>query len=369
MSAAGIATRGRTLQKLSILRESASAGAELVGVMDQIHTTTRVSALNATLTAAFTGSMEQDAVQLYLLRTSGQLHLYAQPFDGKYALPGEHHALVEGTLNGPAVLRASFAGPRWESPGDNEVATILNRSPWLTDLTEDINWDWRVGVGRFGLPWLAQTRPYGGASTHVCMQATGELRSTVHEVGLTQFAALLRGLERSLWPLEQPTARAFVEPSAFGSTFRTILDGVPVRGLEPPATPPLDLAETIVSALAPHAGGKLSVGRIPAHKQSNARAYVLPASLNHLPIVALVDLTLLGSARDAVVFTPTHGVMREGDESLVFAWPEIRAVMTPAYPEAAEVVIHLSSVGEIALPCAGRAGAMAELFRRFAELP
>ncbi len=313
--------------------------------------------------------MQQDAVQLYLLRTGGVLHLYAQPFDGKFALPGEHHAVVEGTLGGAAVLKESFSGPKWESLTDPEVATILNGSKGLAEVTSELRWDWRVGVGRFDLPWLAQTRARGGASSHVCMQATGEMRSTVHEVGVAGFCALLQALGRSLWPLEQPAARPFLEPTAFASTFEAVVGGAPVRACEPPSTGPCDLSEPILATLAPHAGGKLFVGEIPPHKESNARAFVLPTSLRHLPIVALVDLTLLGSARDAVVFTPTHGVMREGDESLIFAWPEIRAVSPPAHPEDAEVVIQLSSVGEIALPCAGRAGAMAALFSQFAALP
>jgi hypothetical protein len=369
MSAAGIATRGRTLQKLSILREVASARSDLLGVFDQVRTPTRGSALHATLSAAFTGSMEQDAVQLYLVRSGELLHMYAQPFDGKFALPGEHHALVEGTLGQSALLRETFSGPAWECGGDGEAAKVLNRSTALADLIEDIRWDWRVGVGRFDFPWLAQTRPYGGASTHVCMQATGEMRSTAHEVGVVQFCSLVEALMRSLWPLEQPSEQPFLQPSAFGSRFETVLRGAVVRPCDPPQTAPCDLSAPILAALAPHAGGKLLVGKLSPQKEARARASVLPSSLRHLPILAIVDLTLLGSARDAVVFTPTHGVMREGDESLVFAWPEVRAVFPPAHPDDSEVVILLSSVGEIALPCAGRAGAMAALFETFAALP
>lgn len=369
MSAAAIARRGRTLQKLCILREAAASGAELLGVLDQVRTPTRASALHAGLSAAFTGSMEQDAAQVYLLRSAGLTQVYAQPFDGKFALPGEHHAVVDGTLDGSAVLRETFSGPKWEAPSNPEVAKVLNGSKRLAETADGIRWDWRVGVGGFDLPWLAQTRPRGGGSTHVCMQATGETRSTAHEVGFAQFAAFAQSLSSSLWLLPETVARPFVERSAFGSVFEAILNGAPVRAFDPPNTGPCDLSELILATLSPHAGSKLSVGAIPPHKENNARACVLPLSLRHLPILALVDLTLLGSARDAVVFTPTHGVMREGDESLVFAWPEIRAVTAPATPKDAEVAIHLASVGEIALPCAGRAGPMAELFARFAELP
>lgn len=369
MSAAQIAARGRTLQKLSILREAASASVDLIGVQDQVSPPTRASALHAGLTAAFTGSMRQDAVQIYLFRSSSATHLYAQPFDGKFALPGEHHAVVEGTLPGAALLRETFSGPRWESPQSPESARILNGSRWLDAVIGNTYWDWRVGIGRFEMPWLAQVRPRGGASSHVCMHATGEARSTAHEIGLSPFLRLLRALERSLWPLDQPADQPFVLKPAYDTTFETVIAGSPVGSYPPPVTAPCDQSDTILTVLAPHAGGKLSVGRIPRTKEQNARENVLPPSLRQQPILALVDLTVLGSARDAVVFTPTHGVMRESDEFLVFSWPEIRAVGTPEHAEDAEVVIHLATVGEIALPCGHRAGAMAELFSRFAALP
>ena len=316
-----------------------------------------------------TGGMDQDAIQVYLFETDGVKHLYAQPFSNQYALPGEHHAVLGGSMQGAAVLRNSFAGPRWHAGELPEVAQALNANDRLAAVVEQIVWSWRVGLGRVQIPWLVQLRPLGQGRTHLCLQATGEARSGAHQAGFEELARLRSALWLALQTTGDSAERAFLEPESFGALFQDVLAGAPLAVHSPPSTPPIDLSGLILAELRNHAGGKLHVGAIPPAKEANARRCVLPAALREQPILALVDLTILGSAKDAVVFLPAHCVLREGDERLRFAWPEVREVEEPATPEAREVVIHLSSVGELAIPCGGRARAMASLFRKFAALP
>jgi hypothetical protein len=93
--------------------------------------------------------------------------------------------------------------------------------------------------------------------------------------------------------------------------------GSPAAGVRPsaPAIAPVEIDPSVLLALlAPIRGSGMHVGdRIPAKKLANATEHVLPPSLRGEPILAIFDLTLFGSAKDAIVLTHRHLVIKDVD--------------------------------------------------------
>ena len=56
------------------------------------------------------------------------------------------------------------------------------------------------------------------------------------------------------------------------------------------------------------------VGNYPDKKEKNVRKHVLPSAAQDEIIVALFDITVFGSAKDAVVFTPRVCYVKEIDD-------------------------------------------------------
>ena len=369
MGGIGVQRRARTLQKLSILREAAHAGYRLVDVLDIATHDEVSSSVRATFAPLFSGSLRQNAVQVYRFEIGGREHVYAQPFDGAYPAPGEHHCALPGCLEFPLILIEGFARPRWKTYLRATVPRAFDEDAGLWSVLEGIRWDWRLGLGRFAAPWLLQLRPVAAVGTRFAMFATGETRVSTHQVGLQEARDIYQQLARLLLVGSPERSEPFLQPAPFSKAFDPART-TPFRpSVPPPQTPPRDFADAIQTALSPHVNRKLLLQPIPENKEQNARRYVLPPSCQDQPIIALIDLTLMGSAKDAVVFTSTHCFLREGDEHLCFAWPEVRGVVPPDDLEDDHITIVLSRVGEVALPSARRAGALHPLFQYFARLP
>src|SRR5690606_39234637 len=97
----------------------------------------------------------------------------------------------------------------------------------------------------------------------------------------------------------------------------------------------VDYVATIRQALAPHAGKKVWVGAetIPAKKLAHVQA-ALPPQLAGSPILAAIDLTVFGSAKDAIVVTPSHVVAKEYDDRVAYELTTIRSVPPDQSPSA-----------------------------------
>ena len=267
------------------------------------------------------------------------------------------------------LLADGFARPRWKTHPVAGVPYGFESDDALWSALERTRWDWRMGLGRFAAPWLLQLRPVADVGTAFAMFATGETRVSTHQVGMQEARDLCEAFERLLPPGAPDHSAPFLERASFAAAIDPTRTEPVIPSVPAPRTEPCDFADAIQTALAPHVNRRLMLQPIPEHKELNARRFTLPPSFREQPIIAMIDLTLMGSAKDAVVFTPTHCFWREGDEFLCFAWPEIRGVVPPADLEDDLIEVRLTRVGEVAFPSAKRAGALLPLFRFFARLP
>ncbi len=90
-------------------------------------------------------------------------------------------------------------------------------------------------------------------------------------------------------------------------------------------TAPVDFAPVIAAALTSRALKRILVPPLPPKKERNARG-ALPVHVRDVAIHGLVDLTLLGSAKNALVFTANDCFIVDDDQSWQFAWRELIAV-------------------------------------------
>ena len=86
---------------------------------------------------------------------------------------------------------------------------------------------------------------------------------------------------------------------------------------------PSDVGAVVRGAIAAHPSKSVLVPPLPPKKLRNVRGE-LPASLREAEILALVDLTLFGSAKNAIVLTANELVYVDGAKTWSFAWTELR---------------------------------------------
>jgi hypothetical protein len=380
MSAALLA---QTAQKLSILAEAAPS--ETLGVLDlgiegEGHGPDESAGalLRRGLASLGAGSLAGETLQAFALRTPrGTPHAYVQPFDGRVALPGEHHVVLPFPCPAPAAYVDGMLGGGWRS-SDPALEAALERHP-SADLILRASWDWKVGAGKVKRDWLAQIRPTADGQTHLVVKGTGEggVAMDTRPVGFATLTGLALSLAQKPVPAPQgpPGAQDFARPVASTTIFSAMLQGPGAAGFWEAAVAPRadlrgrDLGPSIHQLLAPHARGKLLVHPVPPKKEANARAGAMPPAARHLPVVAVLDLTMMGSASDAWVLTPTHAFFRDGDARVHFDWAEVRAVAPVAGPGAGEVRLRLAERGWLTLRCGDHAQALAALFEQLAQLP
>ena len=306
-------------QKQSLLEEAAKSGARVVQVIEGSQTGI-AGVVGSTLTSLFGGDTRVDGLQLLQLDTGGWTQLYAQPFAGMQPVPGEHHALLSGSLAAPIVLRNSsrFGAPRWECPQLPELAAWLAANPALAAATKAIEWSWKAGFTEIRLPWAAQLRSVGDGTSHLVMMAARYGGVITYEVGFAVWRQLAAALAPCLGAVQHPP-QAFLEPSAFTETFGALVArDWRAGGSAPTATQSLDYSASIYAALQPWAGKRVYMGNIPTKQEANLRTKVLPPAHARDPIVAAIDLTAFGSAADAIVFTPTHLFAKDIDQRVDF---------------------------------------------------
>jgi len=360
----------QTSQKLAILREASPS--ITTGVIDVGDAAEQKYGLRQAAAAFGLGSLRGGGMmQLFLLQTpKGSRHFYGQPFDGRMPLPGEHHIVLPIPIPAPAVFMDGFAGGAWKSPDPAFQAQL--RKHQTSPLILRADFEWRLGAGTVKRNWLVQLRPTADGQTHLVMQGTGQSGVALDSrpVGFSTLTGLVIAL-MSTPPTggAAPAAANFVSPSSFTEVFGQLRTAG-----DPPPIPRANLAgrelgQAIHQLLSAHAGGKLYLHPVPPKKEARARKEAMPADARGLPVIAMVDLTMMGSGADAIVFTPSHLFYRSGDDKVFFDWSEVRAVEAPVDAYVYHVRFLLAERGWIAIRCGKFAGAVGGLLNELAQIP
>ncbi len=164
------------------------------------------------------GGPANDA-DLFFFTTRRFRHLYLQPYDGTYALPGEHHGLLRGAWPAPALLRTAglFATPTWHVPGDLELDRRLERDPEIARVTSRLAWRWAPGID---LLWTVQVRCVGdstvGTLTQLVARIGRDQATRSPGVGVAVFIDLVNAigpaLDRDAFFPEQRPLQPFLLP-------------------------------------------------------------------------------------------------------------------------------------------------------------
>jgi hypothetical protein len=358
----------RSITKLAVMREAASAGAALVAVTDVV--TGRASTVGSAVSALFGGTFSIDAFSCFQFSTNGVPYLFVQPYSSFYPMPGEHHVWLQGTLRAPAQWQQGTFSDKWLS-NDPATAFLLEQNRVLASSLRGIRWEWRIGRGEIEHPWVLQTRPFHGGLTHLAMKATGEKvgLSMQHLTGAVRLLQIAMQLQPSLTHAPGYPELPFMLESRYTPLFLQMLSGSLPPTAPAPRTPPTDFSQTILQILAQTPANKLLLHPLAPTKDSCVRNFILPPAARHLPVIAAIDTTIMNSMKEGFAFTPTHGFFKSDDATLSFAWTDVRGVIAPTAPNDDWLIACISPYGEIALPTAGRAPALAQLFHWFSQHP
>lgn len=188
-------TKSRARQRTSLIEEATAAGGQVLEVIDSADAATATSVVAGTLKVLLGGRVTSDFHQVVVLRTGPLTHAYVQPYQGIQPQPGEHHAIIGGTLPVPAVLRRRLLGaPQWEG-GHGEHA--FNRNPAIVAASQ------------------ALVRPAGGATAHLTMLAGRYGGFTSYQVGFAAFVRLAIAIKAALVQGAHVAGQEFVEPVTF----------------------------------------------------------------------------------------------------------------------------------------------------------
>ncbi len=349
---------GRDRQKQALIAEASKAGGQVLEIVELDAGAAQAgSVVGGSLSAIFGGRLKTDGIQIYRLSTQGWPHVYVQPFSGFNPLPGEHHGSLHGALGSPAIARANlrYSDHPFDPALGLEVARHLASAPAIRAVLKDIVWDWPMGMGKVELDWAVQLRSAGDGTTHVVMQSGRYGGFTTYEVGFSVWWRLCGAIHGCLGQWAVP-AQHFPIPVRFAELVMLVM-GAPAQPSAP--TQPvggqgvdvqLDYREVIAQALGPHVGNKVWLGEGPAKKMANIREHVIPGHFAGVPVLAAIDLTTFGSAKDAIVVTPTHLLTKEFDEQLCLELAAIQAVPEGQRTIAGHVEIVVDRLGSVRIP-------------------
>ena len=344
---------GRDRQKQALIAEAGKAGAQVHEILDLDGNQTQASTVvGETLTAMFGGRTRPDGFQLFRLSTNAWTHVYVQPYSGFAPLPGEHYGVIVGSLASPAIARADLrhSDHPFDPAAGPAIAQHLASAPAIRAVLRDLVWDWPAGMTKIELDWAVQLRSVGDGTTQVVMQAGRYGGLTTYDVGFAVWLRLCGAIHACLaqgaWPAQPfPIAPHFAELLGYPAA--------PAGPVTPPANPvsiQLDYAAVIAEALRPHLGNKVWLGEGPAKKAANVRKQVLPPELASAAVLAGIDLTVFGSAKDAIVVTPTHLITKEFDDRQRIALSQIRQVPPGQSETASAVQIVVDHLGTLSIP-------------------
>lgn len=360
-------------QRQSLITEAQRAGCTILSIQESgDQEKAEGAAVGTSLKAIFGGKVGTDTVQVMLLETMGMKHLYVQPYSGVSPLPGEHHAVLGGSL--PAVLELTPGGfsPEWKSP-DKELSKALNKSfPVLKAAAKKCQFEWAVGFGTVKLEWAIQVASLGDGRSHMVMQAGRYGGLTTYEVGFSHFMRMYNELSGAMRPERFPR-QGFAHPVSFAAVFEQMVLGkagaasvaaaaAAAAGAAPATaaaaraasggSKPADFTDRIRQAALPLEGKKVHVQSIPEKKERSARQFVLPPEAKDAKIVALFDETSFGSAKDAVVLTPTHLYAHELGTKASFPLADLKAVKGFEGALMGGILVDVETLGTLKIPCA-----------------
>lgn len=338
------AQTARSRQKQSVLQEAQAAGTYVLGV-DDVGDGGGAQVMASTMRALLGGRHRVDGVQIFRLQTNGWSHAYVQPYSGLQPLPGEHHAILSGSLPAPACLvRGGLLGePQWESP-DRALAQWLAGQPTLRAVTRELAWDWKSGMTVVRLPWTLQLRSVGDGTTHVVLAAGRYGGLLAYEVGCAAWLRACGALHPCLGPTPQ-APQSFVQPTAYAQLL-ALADGPPAAQS---VAAPVEYLESLRAALASHADKRVMLGNVPPAVESTVRQHVLPPAHAGAPLVVVIDLTTFGSCKDAIVVTPTHLVVKDGDRRVELPLAELQAVGEQSSFLASGVPVRTARHGDVSI--------------------
>jgi hypothetical protein len=355
----------RNRQKQALISEAGKAGARVVDVVEFGSLDDAAGAVaKSSLTAMVGGRMQVDGVMVLRLETHGWAHAFAQPFAGFQPLPGEHHGVMQGGLAAPAILRESLrrSDHPWDPAAGPEVADYLKRAPALRRAVDSIAWEWAAGLTKITLDWAVQLRSCGDGSTHVVMQSGRYGGLTTYEVGFGPWLQICGAIHSCLsaWA---PPAQSFAVPVRYAEAvgFAAHPSAPHGAGASPESTADpnpdairvaIDYHDAVRGALTVHAGKRVWIGSdaIPPKQLGRLRELVLGPQLAHSPILAAIDLTLFGSAKDALVVTPTQLLTKEFDDRQQIDLAAIRSVPPGQSTVASSASIVVDRLGTISIP-------------------
>lgn len=344
---------GRDRQKQALIAEAGKAGAQIHDIVElDASAASSGAVLGGALKAMFGGRMRVDALMLLRLSTNGWGHSYVQPFSGFAPLPGEHYGVVNGSLASPAIVRDGprlFGGVAFDPAPGAEVAKHLSASPAMKAALRELVWEWPSGMAKIELDWAVQLRSVGDGTTQVVMQSGRYGGLTTYEVGfgvwLRLCAAVHPCLAQGAWP-----AQYFPVPPRFADVLAGPAPASAPTQPEPAVTVALDYGPAIAEALGPHLGKKVWLGEGPAKKMANLRKHVIPAELAGVPTLATIDLTVFGSAKDALILTPTQLLTKEFDDRLRVDLATILDVPAGQSATSSSVEITVARLGSVKVP-------------------
>lgn len=357
------AEKAHDRQKQSLIAEAAKAGCEVRSV-DEAGVGGGAGVLEGALKSIVGGRMNIDHVQTLTLETNGRTHLYFQPYAGVAAMPGEHYAIVDGALPVAVAFENGIFSNGWSSPDDKAVAKALNGNGALKKVAKKSKFEWAVGMTKIELEWAAQIVGLGDGRSELVLQTGRYGGFTTYEVGFKHFVALWDAVAGAL-DTGSAAKHAPIHPPAYDLLFRQLLLGEtgapaeapPVVEASPygdiPVASGQDYAGIVRNAASEHEGKKIHVSELPAKKDKNIRTVVLPAGAQQEEIVAAFDLTMFGSGKDAVVFTPTHCYAHEMDDRVSFALSDLVGVDGWDGALHSNVVVQIRNIGATKVPGAG----------------
>ena len=238
--------KGHSRQRAAVEEEAQAAGVTVSQVHEVVldHGSGLGKRLGGALVATFGGSLNHDSFHVYELQGSAGEHRFIQPYSSNMVLPGEHRAVVQGSvpasfkvvqtwLGDPANLRLvlvlgmftcggfwlliALAG--WRRPkiicDDPALQTQLRNHPDLRSALSGLKFQWGIGGSVINLDWAVQVRPLEDGTSEVVM-ATGRYGGfTTYKVGMKQFEKLVTALPGVLQASDSTEEQPFLEPLRF----------------------------------------------------------------------------------------------------------------------------------------------------------
>lgn len=188
-------------QRKATLEEAEKARCTLKQEFEQVNddAASVKGAVGGTLKAFTGGKMQVDSLQIYHWSHAITDFTYFQPFSGMMVLPGEHHAILPGSVRSPLIVKKGLlGGAKWVSPDDKELAAQCKDDKGLKKALKGLKWEWGIGASKIEHEWTIQVRATGDGRTHIVMQVGRYGGFTTYKVGYAKFLEICEAIKSSL---------------------------------------------------------------------------------------------------------------------------------------------------------------------------